>query len=201
MYKYFKRTFDIIFSLFSLLFLAVPMIIFAIIIKLESKGPAIFKQKRIGKNKKEFFIYKFRTMRSDTPKNIPTHLLQNPETYITKSGAFFRKTSIDELPQLFNIIKGDMSVIGPRPALWNQYDLIKKRDELGANDCLPGLTGLAQINGRDELEIEKKAELDGEYVKNISFYMDLKIFFSTIKSVFKGDGIKEGTSDKNFNKK
>ncbi len=201
MYKYFKRLFDIIFSLFSLLILAIPMIIFAIIIKCESKGPVIFKQKRIGKNKKEFFIYKFRTMRSDTPKNVPTHLLQNPEIYITKSGSFFRKTSIDELPQLFNIIKGDMSIIGPRPALWNQYDLIKKRDEFGANDCLPGLTGLAQINGRDELEIEKKAELDGKYVKNISLYMDLKIFFSTIKSVFSGDGIKEGVSDKNFNKK
>ncbi len=197
MYKYVKRFSDVFLSFIALIILAVPMVIFSLIIKCESKGPVIFKQKRIGKNKKEFYIYKFRTMRADTPENVPTHLLSDPESYITKSGKFFRKTSIDELPQLFNIIKGDMSIIGPRPALWNQYDLIEKRDKFGANDCLPGLTGLAQINGRDEIEIEKKAEFDGEYVKNISFLLDLKIFFLTIKSVFKAEGIKEGKRDKN----
>ncbi len=195
MYKYVKRFLDIFLSVLALIVFAVPMVIFSVIIKCESKGPIIFKQKRIGKNKKEFYIYKFRTMRADTPKNVPTHLLSDPKSYITKSGAFFRKTSIDELPQLFNIIKGDMSIIGPRPALWNQYDLIEQRDKFGANECLPGLTGLAQINGRDEIEIEKKAEFDGEYVKNISFWLDLKIFFLTIKSVFKAEGIKEGKSN------
>lgn len=168
------------------------MLIVSIIIKCESKGPIIFKQKRIGKNKNSFYIYKFRTMRSGAPENVPTHLLQNPNSFITKSGAFFRKTSIDELPQLFNIIKGDMSIVGPRPALWNQYDLIEERDKVEANSCRPGLTGLAQVNGRDELEISKKAEFDGIYVKNIGFLFDLKIIFLTIKSVFKAEGIKEG---------
>ncbi len=200
MYKYIKRIFDVVFSFFAILIFLIPMIIVAVIIKCESKGPVIFKQKRIGKNKKEFYIYKFRTMRSDTPSNVPTHLLQSSENYITKSGAFFRKTSIDELPQFFNILKGDMSIIGPRPALWNQYDLIKERDKFNANNCLPGLTGLAQINGRDELEIKKKAEFDGEYVKNISFFTDLKILLLTVKSVFKGEGVREGKIDKNFNK-
>ncbi len=194
MYKYIKRFLDIFLSLFALLIFAIPMLIVAIIIKCESKGPVIFKQKRIGKEKKEFFIYKFRTMRNDTPKNVPTHLLQGSQSYITKSGAFFRKTSIDELPQLLNILKGDMSIIGPRPALWNQYDLIAEREKLSANSCLPGLTGLAQINGRDELEIKEKAKFDGEYAKNICFSLDLKIFFLTIKSVFKAEGIKEGSS-------
>lgn len=200
MYKYIKRIFDVIFSFFAILIFLIPMIIVAVIIKCESKGPVIFKQKRIGKNKKEFYIYKFRTMRSDTPSNVPTHLLQSSENYITKSGTFFRKTSIDELPQFFNILKGDMSIIGPRPALWNQYDLIKERDKFNANNCLPGLTGLAQINGRDELEINKKAEFDGEYVKNINFFTDLKILLLTVKSVFKREGVREGKIDKNFNK-
>lgn len=192
MYKYIKRILDIVLSLIAIIIFIIPMIIVAIIIKVESKGPIIFKQKRIKKDKKEFYIYKFRTMRADTPKNVPTHLLQDPQTFITKSGAFFRKTSIDELPQLFNIIKGDMSIIGPRPALWNQYDLIKKRDENGANSIMPGLTGLAQISGRDELEIDKKAELDGQYARSMSFILDLKILLLTVKSVLKKDGVREG---------
>ena len=193
MYKKFvKRFLDILFSFIALIIFLIPMIIVSIIIKCESKGPIIFKQKRIGKNKNSFYIYKFRTMRSDAPENVPTHLLQNPDSFITKSGAFFRKTSIDELPQLFNIIKGDMSIVGPRPALWNQYDLIEERDKVEANSCRPGLTGLAQVSGRDELEISKKAEFDGIYVKNIGFLFDLKIIFLTIKSVFKAEGIKEG---------
>jgi len=192
MYKYLKRIIDIILSFFAVFIFIIPMAAAAVIIKCESKGPVIFKQKRIGKNKKEFYIYKFRTMRADTPENVPTHLLKNPDFYITKSGAFFRKTSIDELPQIFNILKGDMSIVGPRPALWNQYDLIKERDRFGANNCLPGLTGLAQVNGRDELEIEQKAKLDGMYAKNMSFLLDLKIFFITFKCVFKAEGIKEG---------
>ncbi len=192
MYKYIKRILDIVLSLIAIIIFIIPMIIVAIIIKVESKGPIIFKQKRIKKDKKEFYIYKFRTMRADTPKNVPTHLLQDPQTFITKSGAFFRKTSIDELPQLFNIIKGDMSIIGPRPALWNQYDLIQKRDENGANSIMPGLTGLAQISGRDELEIDKKAELDGQYARSMSFILDLKILLLTVKSVLKKDGVREG---------
>lgn len=192
MYKYIKRILDIVLSLIAIIIFIIPMIIVAIIIKVESKGPIIFKQKRIKKDKKEFYIYKFRTMRADTPKNVPTHLLQDPQAFITKSGAFFRKTSIDELPQLFNIIKGDMSIIGPRPALWNQYDLIQKRDENGANSIMPGLTGLAQISGRDELEIDKKAELDGQYARSMSFVLDLKILLLTVKSVLKKDGVREG---------
>ena len=192
MYKYIKRILDIVLSLIAIIIFIIPMIIVAIIIKVESKGPIIFKQKRIKKDKKEFYIYKFRTMRADTPKNVPTHLLQDPQVFITKSGAFFRKTSIDELPQLFNIIKGDMSIIGPRPALWNQYDLIQKRDENGANSIMPGLTGLAQISGRDELEIDKKAELDGQYARSMSFVLDLKILLLTVKSVLKKDGVREG---------
>ncbi len=192
MYKYIKRFLDIILSFVAILVFMVPMVIVAVIIKIESKGPIIFKQKRIGKDRKEFFIYKFRTMRNDTPQNVPTHLLSDPKSYITKSGAFFRKTSIDELPQLFNIIKGDMSIIGPRPALWNQYDLIEQRDKVGANSCFPGLTGLAQINGRDEIEIEEKAIFDGKYANNISFLLDLKIFLLTIKAVFMAKGVKEG---------
>ena len=192
MYKYIKRFLDIVLSVIGILIFIIPMAVVSVIIKAESKGPIIFKQKRIGKDKKEFFIYKFRTMRSDTPQNVPTHLLNDPKSYITKSGAFFRKTSIDELPQLFNIIKGDMSIIGPRPALWNQYDLIEQRDKVGANSCFPGLTGLAQINGRDEIEIEKKAMYDGKYAQNISFLLDLKILILTVKAVFKAEGVKEG---------
>lgn len=166
--------------------------ILCLAIKVDSKGPIIFKQKRVGKDQSHFNIYKFRTMKVDTPKEMPTHLLENPDFFITKVGKFLRKTSLDELPQLFNILKGDMAVIGPRPALWNQYDLIEERDKYGANDIRPGLTGLAQISGRDELEIQEKAKLDGYYTEHISFGMDVKCFFGTITSVFKSDGVVEG---------
>lgn len=191
-----KNILDFILSLLSLIILLPFFFIFAIIIKLESKGPIFFKQKRIGKDKKEFYIYKFRTMRTDTPKDMPTHLLKDAESYITKSGKIFRKTSIDELPQIINILKGQMSIIGPRPALWNQYDLIKERDKYNANSIRPGLTGWAQVNGRDELEIPIKAKLDGEYVQKMSFLFDLKIFFETIVKVFKHDGVVEGKKEK-----
>jgi O-antigen biosynthesis protein WbqP len=170
-------------------------LIIAILIKLDSKGPVFFKQKRVGKDKKHFYILKFRTMRTDTPKDMPTHMLSNPEIFITRVGKFLRKSSLDELPQLINILKGEMSIIGPRPALWNQYDLIEERDKYGANNVVPGLTGWAQINGRDELPIPVKAKLDGEYVENISFLFDLKVFFKTIKSVLKSEGVKEGLNN------
>jgi O-antigen biosynthesis protein WbqP len=171
-------------------------LIIAVLIKLESKGPILFRQKRVGLHKKNFSIMKFRTMRTDTPKDTPTHMLANPEQYITKVGRFLRKTSLDELPQIFNILKGDMAVIGPRPALWNQDDLIAERDKYGANDVLPGLTGWAQINGCDELEIPVKAKLDGEYVEKMSFVFDFKCFFGTIISIFKRDGVVEGGTGK-----
>lgn len=161
-------------------------------IKIDSKGPILFKQKRVGKGKSYFNILKFRTMIIDTPKDTPTHLLANQEQYITKVGKFFRKTSLDELPQMINIFIGDMSIIGPRPALWNQYDLIAERDKYGANDVVPGLTGWAQINGRDELSIEVKARLDGEYVQRMGLRMDGKCFFETIIKVLRGDGVVEG---------
>lgn len=168
------------------------MLIILIVIKCESDGPVIFKQKRIAKGKKTFNILKFRTMRIETPKDTPTHLLENPDSYITKTGKFLRKYSLDELPQLYNIFIGQMSIIGPRPALWNQYDLIAERDKYGANDVRPGLTGWAQVNGRDELSIEEKAKLDGEYVSNISFLMDCRCFLKTIMTVIKHDGVVEG---------
>jgi O-antigen biosynthesis protein WbqP len=168
------------------------MLIIAIAIKCDSKGPVFFKQKRVGIHKKHFNILKFRTMRTDTPHDAPTHELNDPKRWITKVGGFLRKTSLDELPQLFNIFGGSMSVIGPRPALWNQDDLIAERDKYGANDVKPGLTGWAQINGRDELEIPLKAELDGEYVEKMSFGFDCKCFFGTVKSVLKSDGVVEG---------
>lgn len=187
-----KRILDIILSTIAFILLIIPGIIIGICIKLESKGPVFFKQKRVGKNKKYFMIYKFRTMRTDAPKDMPTHMLNNAESYITKIGGFLRKTSLDELPQIINIIKGDMSIIGPRPALWNQEDLIEERDKYGANDIRPGLTGLAQISGRDELEIPVKAKLDGEYIEKVSFLFDIKIFFKTILKVFKHDGVVEG---------
>ena len=193
MYKLFlKRMLDLILSAMAILFLAVPLLILMLIIKLDSPGPVFFKQKRVGIHKTHFNILKFRTMRIDTPKDMPTHLLENPEQWITKTGKFLRKTSLDELPQIFNIFVGQMSVIGPRPALWNQYDLIEERDKYGANDVLPGLTGWAQINGRDELEISVKAKLDGEYVEKLSFLFDCKCFFGTITSVLKSDGVVEG---------
>ena len=192
MYKFIKRILDIILSLSGMIVLSPLFLVLIIAIKLDAKGPVLFKQKRIGLHKKHFFILKFRTMRIDTPKDTPTHLLENPEQWITKVGKFMRKTSLDELPQIWNIFVGDMSIIGPRPALWNQYDLIEERDRYGANDVLPGLTGWAQINGRDELPIKQKAELDGYYVKNVSFALDCRCFFGTILSVLKSDGVVEG---------
>ncbi len=187
-----KRVLDFILSLVGLVILSPVLLIIALIIKMTSPGPVFFKQKRVGKNKTYFNILKFRTMRTDTPKDTPTHLLANPEQYITSIGKVLRKTSLDELPQIINIFKGDMSIIGPRPALWNQYDLIEERDKYGANDILPGLTGWAQINGRDELEIDVKARLDGEYVERMSFLFDCKCFFGTITSVLKHEGVVEG---------
>lgn len=190
--KFFKRLIDIFLSFFGIVFLSLPMLIIAIAIKVDSKGPVFFKQKRVGIHKKHFNILKFRTMHTDTPHDAPTHELNDPKRWITKVGGFLRKTSLDELPQLFNIFGGSMSVIGPRPALWNQDDLIAERDKYGANDVKPGLTGWAQINGRDELEIPLKAKLDGEYVEKMSFGFDCKCFFGTIKSVLKSDGVVEG---------
>ena len=192
MYKFFKRTLDIVLSFLGMLVLSPFFLLLVLAIKLDSKGPVLFKQKRIGLHKKHFYILKFRTMRIDTPKDTPTHLLENPEQWITKVGKFLRKTSLDELPQIWNIFVGDMSIIGPRPALWNQYDLIEERDRYGANDVLPGLTGWAQIHGRDELPIAKKAELDGYYVQHLSFGLDIRCFFGTIKSVAKSEGVVEG---------
>ncbi len=190
--KFFKRLFDVVFSAVAMLVFAVPMLVVALLVKCEDPGPAIFKQKRVGLRKKHFNLYKFRSMKISTPRDTPTHLLENPEQYLLKIGAFIRKTSVDELPQLWNIFKGDMSVIGPRPALWNQDDLIAERDKYGANDVRPGLTGWAQINGRDELEIPEKARLDGEYVEKMGFAMDVKCFVGTIFSVLKSDGVVEG---------
>ena len=187
-----KRGIDLLLSLAGIIVLSPILLILSLAIKIDSKGPIIFKQKRVGKNKTHFYFYIFRTMKVDTPKETPTHLLSNPDFFITRVGKFLRKTSLDELPQLFNILKGDMAVIGPRPALWNQYDLIEERDKYHANDIRPGLTGLAQISGRDELEIEYKARLDGQYTSNITPLMDLKCFFGTIISVFKSDGVVEG---------
>ena len=192
MYQLLKRGIDIILSLTACILLLPLFLILFLLIKLDSKGPIFFGQRRVGKGKKTFVMYKFRTMRIDTPHDMPTHLLENPEQYITRIGKFLRKTSLDELPQVIHILAGQMSIIGPRPALWNQDDLIELRDRYGANDLRPGLTGWAQINGRDELSLEKKAELDGIYVKKVSFLFDLKIFFGTIVSVFHGDGVREG---------
>ena len=193
MYKhFFKRCLDLILSIIGLILLSPLFIIICIWIKCDSKGPVFFKQKRVGRNKKLFGIYKFRTMYTDTPSEMPTHLLNDPDRFITKAGHFLRKTSLDELPQIINIIKGEMSIIGPRPALWNQEDLIKERDQYGANNLRPGLTGWAQVNGRDELEIDIKAKLDGEYVEKMSFLFDVKCFFKTIASVLKHDGVVEG---------
>lgn len=197
MYLKIKRLIDIALSSTGLILLSPIFAILIIAIKLDSKGPVLFKQKRIGIHKSHFHILKFRTMRIDTPKDTPTHLLENPDQWITKVGRFLRKTSLDELPQIINIFKGEMSIIGPRPALWNQYDLIEERDKYGANDVPVGLTGWAQINGRDELEIDVKARLDGEYAKKIGFLMDVRCLFGTIFSVLRSDGVVEGgTSNK-----
>lgn len=193
MYKRFvKRILDLVVSAGGIVVLSVPMLILVVAIKLDSPGPVLFRQRRIGIHKTHFYILKFRTMRIDTPRDMPTHMLQNPEQWITRVGKFLRKTSLDELPQIFNIFLGQMSIIGPRPALWNQYDLIGERDKYGANDVTPGLTGWAQINGRDELEIPVKAKLDGEYVERMSFLFDCKCFIGTIRAVLKSDGVVEG---------
>ena len=190
--NFFKRLLAIVLSLLGLICLGWLLILLCIAIKIDSPGPVLFKQKRVGKGKSHFYILKFRTMRIDTPKDMPTHLLANPEQYITRVGKFLRKTSLDELPQLLNILKGDMAIIGPRPALWNQFDLIAERDKYGANDIRPGLTGWAQINGRDELEIDVKAKLDGDYVERLSFGFDVKCFLGTIAAVLRSDGVVEG---------
>ncbi|MEZ0482145.1 sugar transferase [Planococcus sp. SSTMD024] len=194
-----KRIVDFTLSLAILAGLSLVFLILSLIIKLDSKGPVFFKQKRIGKNKKEFYILKFRTMKTDAPKEMPTHLLDKPDVYITPVGNFLRKTSLDELPQLINILKGDMSLIGPRPALWNQYDLIAERDKYKVNGVLPGLTGLAQISGRDELPIDLKAKIDGEYVQKQNPRLDSEIFLKTVFSVLRSDGVKEGASLGNKN--
>lgn len=192
MYACIKRGIDFVLSLLGLVVLSPVFLVLIIAIKIDSPGPILFRQKRVGIHKTHFAILKFRTMRIDTPKDVPTHLLQNPEQYITKVGRFLRRTSLDELPQIINILKGDMAVVGPRPALWNQYDLIEERDKYGANDIRPGLTGWAQINGRDELEIPVKARFDGEYVEKMGLKMDLRCFFGTFLSVLRGDGVVEG---------
>ena len=189
---FFKRLIDIVLSFIGIIVLGIPMLIIAAVIKHEDPGPALFRQKRIGKNKKYFMLLKFRSMKMSTPHDVPTHQLENPEQYLLKCVKTLRKLSLDELPQLFNILKGDMSIIGPRPALWNQDDLIAERDKYGANGVKPGLTGWAQINGRDELEIPIKAKLDGEYVEKQSFLFDCKCFFGTIGKVLKSDGVVEG---------
>lgn len=192
MYPIIKRSLSIIISGIAIFVLAPVLLAIAIAIKVDSKGPVLFKQKRVGMDKSHFMIYKFRSMYVDAPADMPTHMLQDPTVMITKVGSFLRKTSLDELPQLFNIFKGEMAIVGPRPALWNQFDLIAERDKYRANDIRPGLTGWAQINGRDELEIEDKSRLDGYYVDNMSFLLDLKCFFGTFLSVLRSEGVVEG---------
>lgn len=189
-----KRGFDILSSLIAIILFSPILLILAIIVKCTSPGPILFKQRRIGKDNQEFMIYKFRTMRIDTP-NVATHLLKNPEQYITPIGKFMRKTSLDELPQLFNILKGEMSVVGPRPALYNQYDLIEMRTNANVHTVRPGLTGLAQVSGRDELENEQKVHFDQQYVQKQSFFFDLKLIFLTVVKVFKSEGVVEGSQN------
>ena len=194
MYQHFlKRAIDLLLALCGLAVLWPLFLIIAIAIKLDDPGPVFFSQKRVGLHKQYFQLYKFRSMKVNTP-DVPTHLLEHPEQYISRVGGFLRKTSLDELPQLLNILRGDMAVIGPRPALWNQYDLIAERDKYGANDIRPGLTGWAQINGRDELTIEEKSAYDGEYVRRLSFAFDCKCFFGTIGAVLRHDGVVEGAA-------
>ena len=197
--RYIKRLLDVVFSALMLIVLLPVLLLIALLIKLDSKGPVIFQQKRVGKGKKYFNIYKFRTMRTDTPSEVPTNDLRGAEAYITKVGGFLRKTSLDELPQLLNILKGDMSFIGPRPALWNQFELIELRDKYGANDVLPGLSGWAQVNGRDILSLEddRKAECDGEYVKKLSFAFDVKCILLTVVNVLGMRGVADGEEGKN----
>ena len=194
MYLVIKRIIDIILSFLGMIMLLPVFLILILAIKIDSRGAVFFKQKRIGINKSHFNMLKFRTMKIDTPKDTPTHLLANPEQYITRVGKFLRKTSLDEIPQIFNILSGKMSIIGPRPALWNQYDLIEERDKYNANDIRPGLTGWAQVNGRDELPISVKAKFDGEYLEKMSFLFDCKCFFMTVFKVLKSDGVVEGKS-------
>lgn len=194
MYKAVKRLIDILLSFVGAVVLLPVFIVVSILIFIDDPGPIFFKQKRVGKNKKLFWLHKFRSMKMNTP-DVPTHLLDNPDQYITKVGKFIRKFSIDELPQIYDILFGKMAIIGPRPALWNQYDLIAERDKYGANDVLPGLTGWAQINGRDELAIPVKAKFDGEYVEKMSFLFDCKCFFGTITSVLKHEGVVEGKTE------
>ena len=195
--RYIKRALDIIISLISLVVLSPVLLLIAVLIKLESKGPVIFKQKRFGKSKEFFEILKFRTMRTDAPRDVPTNDLRGAGSYITRLGGVLRKTSLDELPQLWNILKGDMSLIGPRPALWNQEDLMELRDKYGASMIRPGLSGWAQVNGRDYLsrDLDKKARRDGEYANNISFAFDLKCVLLTIVKVFNRQGIVEGSEE------
>ncbi|MBR3178479.1 MAG: sugar transferase [Clostridia bacterium] len=190
--KYVKRFLDILLSLLALIIASPLFLILSVWIKLDSKGPVFFRQKRIGIHRTTFEILKFRSMRTDTPRDMATHLLNNPDQWITRAGRFLRKTSLDELPQLINILRGEMSIIGPRPALWNQYDLVELREACGANDVVPGLTGWAQINGRDTISVEEKARLDGEYASKISFSMDLKCLFRTVAVVLKKEGYEEG---------
>jgi len=195
MYRIIKRFFDILLSITGIIVLSPLLVLLSIVIKLDSKGPILFKQKRVGINKSYFMIYKFRTMQLETPNDLPTHLLGNPDMFITRIGSFLRKTSLDELPQLFNIFLGQMSIIGPRPALWNQYDLIAARDKVNANSIRPGLTGWAQINGRDEIPIEVKAVYDGYYIENVGLFFDIKIFIKTILNVLNSEGVKEGSNN------
>ena len=190
--KYIKRLLDIILSGLFIAFFFWVYLILALAIKIDDPGPVFFRQKRVGIRKTHFQILKFRTMKMDTPRDTPTHLLENPQQYITRVGRVLRKLSLDELPQILQIFTGKMSIIGPRPALWNQFDLIAERDKYGANDVRPGLTGWAQINGRDELPIDVKARFDGEYVEKLSFGFDCKCFFGTILSVLRHDGVVEG---------
>ena len=190
--KYAKRLIDLLLSACAIVVLSPVYLLICIAIVADDPGPVFFRQKRVGIHKTHFLILKFRTMKVSTPKDVPTHLLENPEQYITRVGKFLRKTSLDELPQIFQIFTGQMAIIGPRPALWNQFDLIAERDKYGANDVRPGLTGWAQINGRDELPIDVKARFDGEYVQNLSFAFDCKCFFGTIRSVLRSEGVVEG---------
>ncbi len=198
-YPHIKRIMDLVLSLIGMMILSPIFLLLALSIKIDSRGPVFFKQKRVGKNKKYFYILKFRTMRTDTASDIPTHMLENPDIFITRLGKYLRKTSMDELPQIINILKGEMSIIGPRPALWNQYDLIEERDKYGANEIAPGLTGWAQINGRDEIPIIVKAKLDGEYVEKMSLIFDIQVFFKTLYSAIKSDGVREGKNDSHSN--
>ena len=190
--SFFKRLLDVVVSFFGLIVLSPVFLVISIAILINDPGPILFTQKRVGKDKQYFKLHKFRSMKMSTPHDVPTHMLENPEQYITRIGRFCRLHSIDELPQIWDIFIGNISIIGPRPALWNQDILVSERDKYNANNIKPGLTGWAQINGRDELEIPLKAKLDGEYVKKIGFIFDCKCFFGTIRSVFKHDGVVEG---------